>query len=206
MPRPLEGVTVVAIEQAVAAPFATPPARGPRRARRQDRAAGRRRLRARVRHHGARPLELLRVAEPVERVADAGSEAARGGRRRRPPARARRRVRGEPRARRGRPAGTCPGRAPRAPSSTRRVPRDRIRVDRPVREQEGLRPARAERGRPGLAHGHRGSSGQVGISVADIAAGMYAFCGHPGRAPRPRDERHGRRRSRCRSSTRSPSG
>ena len=80
-------------------------ARRSRRARDQDRAARRRRLRARLRQDGQGAVELLRLAESIEGVADARSEAARaatdvlGA-----AARTRRRVRPEPRAGRRRTA------------------------------------------------------------------------------------------------------
>jgi len=64
MRHPLDGITVVSLEQAVAAPFATPAARRPRCARHQDRAAGHGRLRPRLRPHHARPVQLLRLAQP----------------------------------------------------------------------------------------------------------------------------------------------
>ena len=80
------------------------PARRPRRARDQDRAAGRRRLRARLRPDRQRAVELLRLAQSIEGIADARPQAAGRAGRARAAARARGRVRPEPGARRGRSA------------------------------------------------------------------------------------------------------
>ena len=55
-------------------PLRHPPARRPRRAGHQGGTSGRRRLRPPLRHHGARRVQLLRLAQPVEGVPDAGPE------------------------------------------------------------------------------------------------------------------------------------
>src|SRR5207253_2760836 len=51
-------------------------ARGSWRALDQDRTARRLRLRARLRHGGQRAVELFRLAEPLQGIADARSQAA----------------------------------------------------------------------------------------------------------------------------------
>ena len=76
----------------------------------------------------------------------------------------------------------------------------------PVRGEEGLRPAGAERGRAAVDHRHGRRAGKVGISVADIAAGMYAYSGILTALLARGHDRARRRRSTCRCSTRSASG
>ena len=153
-------------------------ARRSRRARDQDRAARRRRLRARLRHDRQRPVELLRLAESIEGIADARSEAAR---------RRRRSWRGCSRA------PTCSSRTSRparpigsalAPADLRaRYPRlivctvsgygtsgpyaQKKAYDLLVQSEVGLLSLTGTPRRPA----------KVGISVADIAAGMYAYSG-----------------------------
>ena len=77
-------------------PVRHPPAGRPRRARHQDRTAGRRRLRARLRRHRQGARELVRVAEPHQGVGDARPQAARSGRHPRSTPARRRRVPAEP--------------------------------------------------------------------------------------------------------------
>ena len=151
---PLAGVTVIAMEQAVAVPFATQATGRPGREGHQDRAAGRRGFRAWVRHDRERAGEPFRLAEPLEGIADARSETARGPGRAGAPARARRCVRAEPRARRRRSPRAAHGRPARQASAAHRLQPQRLRIDRSVRDEEGLRPAGAERGRPGVDYRH----------------------------------------------------
>ena len=126
-----------------------------RRARDQDRAAGRRRFRARLRHDGQRAVELFRVAQPIEGIADARSRSDR------------QRATSSRGCSRG-PTSSCriSRRAPPTASGRRRCPAarttsaaDRLQLSgygvvRPVRDKEGVRPARAERGRAGVDHRH----------------------------------------------------
>ena len=131
-------------------------ARRSRRARDQDRAAGRRRLRARLRHHRQGAVELLRVAQPIEGVADARSQAARRAGGAGAAARSGRRLRAEPRARRRRSARHLRGDDLRA-----RQPKlivctiSGYGTSGPVRGPEGVRSARAERGRAAVGDRHR---------------------------------------------------
>ena len=91
---------------------------------------------------------------------------------------ARRRAGAEPRAGRGGAAGHC-----RSRRCTPAIGADRLRhlglwrrsSDGPVPRQEGLRPADPER--VGLPVGHRlaDAPAKAGCSIADIAAGMYAY-------------------------------
>ena len=73
---PLDGITVVVARTGGRGAVCDAPARRPRRARDQDRTARRRRLRAQLRHDRQRAVELLRLAESIEGIADARSEAA----------------------------------------------------------------------------------------------------------------------------------
>ena len=131
-----------------------------------------------VRRHRQRAVQLLRLAEPLEGVADARPETGRRA--------------GHPDTA-ARSAPTSSSRTWRpAPPSGSASPRRRFAAHGrasscarspgtapvgPVRRPEGVRPARAERGRAGLGHRHDGAPSRVGISVADIAAGMYAYSG-----------------------------
>jgi hypothetical protein len=64
-----------------------------------------------------------------------------------------------------------------AASAPDRLRHLRLRQRRPVPRQEGLRPADPERGRLPVGHRHAGRAGKAGNSIADIAAGMYAYSG-----------------------------
>ena len=134
MSRPLDGITVVAVEQAVAAPFATRQLADLGARVIKIERPGRRRLRARLRHDGQGLVELLRVAESIEGIADARSQAdpdARGA--------ARRLLAqadvfvAEPGARRGRSAAASrAARSSRASPAPDRVQRLRLRIVRAV--------------------------------------------------------------------------
>ena len=78
--------------------------------------------------------------------------------------------------------GAAGRRAVRGLASEQAPPADlllglRLRPGRPVPRQEGLRPARAVRSRLLSVTGTPDTPAKAGISVADIAAGMYAFTG-----------------------------
>ena len=130
------------------------PARRPRRARDQGRAARRRRLRARLRRARARPGLALRLDQPLQGKPDARPQAPARGRRccsacwRRPTCWCRTWRRARPRA------WACRYEAlQRDASAADRLRHLRLRRRRPVPRQEGLRPADPERG--GLPVGHR---------------------------------------------------
>ena len=75
---PLEGITVVALEQAVAAPFCSRQlADLGARVIKIERPGGRR-LRARLRPDGQRPVGLFRLAQPLQGKPDAGCQTSRG--------------------------------------------------------------------------------------------------------------------------------
>ena len=154
-------------------------ARGSRRARDQDRAAGRRRLRARLRHHRQRPVELLRLAESIEGIAHARSEAA--GRRAT-----------SSRGCSSAPTCSCRTSRPAPPTGSARPPAElRARYPRlivcnvsgygssgPYAREEGVRPAGAERGRPALDHRDRRSRRRGSASRSPTSPpGMYAYSG-----------------------------
>ena len=65
---------------------------------------------------------------------------------------------------------------PRHPEADR-VRHLRLRRERPVRAEEGLRPADPGRIRADQRHRIAGEPSRVGISIADIATGMYALTG-----------------------------
>ncbi len=200
---PLNGITVVVGRAGGRGAVRDAAARRPRRAGDQDRAARRRRLRARLRHDGQRPLELFRLAEPIEGIADARSEAAGGRRRARSPARARRRLRPEPRAGRGRSAGHVGGGAARTASAADRLQRVRLRRRRPLFAEESVRPAGAERGRAGFDHRHRSRAGKGGHLGRRHRRRHVCLLGHPHGALRARRRPDAAHRSTSRCSTRS---
>ncbi len=149
------GITVVVDRAGGRGAVRDAAARRSRRARDQDRAAGRRRLRARLRPDRQGAVELLRLAQPVEGVADARSEAARRA--------------GRSSARLLERADVfvqnlAPGAADRlgtAPADLRaRHPRlivctiSGYGTSRAVRAAEGVRPAGPERGRAAVDHRH----------------------------------------------------
>ena len=75
--QPLEGLTVVTLEHAIAGAVRDAPARRPRRPRHQDRAARRRRLRPRLRRPRARPGLALRLDQPLQGEPHARRQAPR---------------------------------------------------------------------------------------------------------------------------------
>ena len=175
---PLNGITVVSVEQAVAAPFATRQLAdlGARviKIERPDGGDFARGYDTTVNGLSSYFVWLNRSKESL--TLDLKRPAVR--RRAGAAARARRRVRAEPRARRRRSPRHGAVDAARRASAADRLQRVGLRIVRSVRAEEGLRPARAERGRaacrsPAATMRRR----RVGISVADIAAGMYAYSG-----------------------------
>ena len=159
--------------------FRHPAAGRPRRPRHQDRAAGRGRFRARLRHHRARHRQPFRLAEPVEGIADARSEAARGARRAR---------RGCSRA----PTSSCRTSRPAPPIGSASAPKTlRARhtrgsssaisaaTDRPARTPTKKAYDLLVQSEAGLLSitGTPDTPSKVGLSIADIAGGMYAYSG-----------------------------
>ena len=120
----------------------------------QDRAARRRRFRARLRHDGQGLVELFRLAQSIEGIADAGSEASRGPGCPGPAARSRGRVHPEPRAGCRRSVGRATAGSPRETSALDRVQCVGLRIVRAVRGEEGVRPPRPERSRSAVHHRH----------------------------------------------------
>ena len=145
---------VIAVEQAVAAPFASRQlADLGARVIKIERPGGRR-LRARLRPHGEGPGQPLRLDQPVEGVADARSQAAGGGRvLRRLLARADVFVHNLAPGAMERLGFALSG-AARAVSAARDLRDLRIRHRRTLSRQEGVRPAGAERGGTGLDYRH----------------------------------------------------
>ena len=176
--QPLEGITVVTLEHAIAAPFAT----------RQLADLGARVIKIERPGVGdfargyddarARPRVALRLDQPLQGKPHARRQASRGAEDpQAPDPGAGRRRRAEPRARRRRAARALPTRRSAAQQARAdRVRHLRLRRRRPVPRQEGLRPADPERGRLRVGHRHRGRSRpRPAPSIADIAAGMYAY-------------------------------
>ena len=181
----------------------------PTSARASSRSSGRTAAISRaVRHHRQRNGQPLRVAEPLEGIADARSEAARGGRRAAAAAGRRRRVPAEPRAR-ARSIGSDSARD----ALRQRYPRlivcnlsgygtsgpyaDKKAYDLIIQSEVGH----------ALGHRHaRRRRRKVGVSIADISGGHVCLFGNPHRAAGTQG--HGRRHRRwtSRSSTRSASG
>ena len=175
---PSKGITVVAIEQAVAAPFATRQLAdlGARviKIERPDGGDFARGYDTSVNGLSSYFVWLNRSKESLTLDLKRPERAACA----RTAARARRRVRAEPGAGRRRSPRNVAGAVARDASAAHRVHRVGLRIVRAVREQEGVRPAGAERGRPACrSPAPRPTPRKVGISVADIAAGMYAYSG-----------------------------
>ncbi|CAA9238370.1 MAG: L-carnitine dehydratase/bile acid-inducible protein F, partial [uncultured Acetobacteraceae bacterium] len=128
------------------------------RARGQDRAL-RGRLRPRLRRRCARPVQLLRVAEPRQGEHRPRHQEARRQGAARAHAGPRRRVHPKPRPRRHGPRGLRQRRAARAPPAPHHRGHLRLRRGGRVRRHEGLRFAGAGRERPRLRHRPPGGSG-----------------------------------------------
>ena len=153
--RPLEGITVVAMEHAIAAPFCTRQlADHGARVIKIER-PGSRRLRARLRRPCARACVAFRVDQSLEGESDARCEASRG--------RAdilaqllrkRRRARAEPRAGRGGASGLVVRGTAGQTSATHRVRHLRLWRFGPLSRQEGVRPVDSERVRHVVDHRH----------------------------------------------------
>ncbi len=75
------------------------------------------------------------------------------------------------------PARAGRGRPGPPPSAPRPLHDLGLGHDRPVGRPQGVRPAGAVPDGSGVAHRHPGETARTGISVADIAAGMYAYSG-----------------------------
>ena len=197
---PLSGLLVVSVEQAVAAPFATCRLADAGRARHQGRAAGGR-LRAALRPPRGRRVRLVRLAQPGQGI---GRPRHQGPGRQLPAAahdRARGRLRAEPRARCCGTGGPRFRRAQSAASPPRHLRHQRLRRERAVRADEGLRlpyPVRI---------GDRVGDGDAGVREPRRRLGLR----HRRRAQRlrrdprsgagPRADRAGARASGSRSST-----
>lgn len=132
-----------------------PSAGRPRRPGDQGGTPGRRRLRPSLRHHRARRVQLLRMAQPLQGVPDPGPEVGPGPGRPGATAGRCRRLRTEPGAGRGHPARAGrPGVAGAVPVFDP-VHHLRIRDQRALGRPEGVRPARAVPDRTGLPDGER---------------------------------------------------
>ena len=172
--RPLDGITVVTLEHAIAAPFCT----------RQLADLGARVIKverpgsgdfARLRRARARHGLALRLEQPLEGKPDARCEACAGAEVLAQVARAGRRPGAEPGARRRRAAGPVPRGAARQAPAADRLRHLRLRRRRPVPRQESLRPADPERVGFLSITGSPDEPAKAGCSIADIAAGMYAY-------------------------------
>ena len=170
--RPLDGILVVALEQAVAR--RSPPVASRTPGRGHQARARRWRLRPRLRHGGQRPIGVLRVVEPRQGIA----------RRRHQEARRRR-----PRAAHPHPcrrvhhrtslSGPRPG-PDWAPTTCASVSRSsspatsRVTASPTLRRHEGLRSARAGRGRSHLDQPRARGVRPRGVSICDYATGLSA--------------------------------
>ena len=204
---PLEGHHVVSLEQAVAAPFATRQLAdlGARviKIERPDGGDFARGYDTTVKGLSSYFVWLNRSKESLTLDLKRPDSA----RRARAAARARRRVRAEPGARRRRPARRSDAVLRARASAPHRVQRLRLRR-RPGRTRRRRRTTCSCRARSGCCRspGTAECAGKVGISVADIAAGMYAYSGILTALLARGTSRATARRSTCRCSTRSPSG
>ena len=191
--QPLDGITVVALEQAVAAPFATRQLAdlGARviKVERPGRGDFARELRPRR----SRACQLLRLAQPRQGERRPRREGRRGPGPARRAAGPRRRVRAEPRARRGGPARARGATALRARHprlitcaisgyGDRGPYRDKKAYDLLVQCEAGLLSVTGSR---------RGAGQGAASRSADIAGGMYALHRHPHRAVRAGAHRRG---------------
>ena len=175
---PLQDITVVALEQAVAAPFATRQLADLGARVIKIERPGRRRLRPRLRRHGPRAVELLRVAQPGQAERGAGPQGPGRPAPARRDARAGRRVRAEPRAR-ARPSASGSTRAAARAASAADHLRDlrlRLRTARTATKKAYDLLVQCETGLLSVT-GTPDEPAKAGISVADIAAGMYAYSG-----------------------------
>ncbi|MGY4482620.1 hypothetical protein ACVWWR_001811 [Bradyrhizobium sp. LM3.2] len=155
---PLSGVTVVSLEQAIAAPLAKPASCGLGRAGHQDRAAGRRRFLPRLRSRDERDVEPVRLDQQVEgepRHRPQKSGRPEGARRL---AAAGRRLHSEPGARRGGAAGPRCRIARAEISPDHRLRRFGLWCGRTLQQQEGLRSPGPVRGRRPRHQRHRGGA------------------------------------------------
>ena len=174
--RPLDGITVVTLEHAIAAPFCT----------RQLADLGARVIKVERPGSGdfaraydervQRPRLALRLDQPLEGKPDARRQARRGAGDARAPARARRRAGAEPRARRGGAAGPVVRGAARRQHPRLIVCdisgygddgpyRDKKAYDLLIQSESGFLSVTGTPDEPAKA----------GCSIADIAAGMYAY-------------------------------
>ena len=177
--QPLKGITVVTLEHAIAAPFATRQLAdlGARVIKIERPGVGR--LRPRLRRARARPGVALRLDQPLQGKPHARRQAPRGGQAmlERLVLEQGRRRGAEPRARRrGAPGPGLRRRCRRRSPAIIVCDISGYGDDGPVPRQEGLRPADPERGRASCRSPARPTSPcKAGPSIADIAAGMYAY-------------------------------
>ena len=191
--KPLEGITVVTLEHAIAAPFCTRQLAdlGARVIKVERPGSGR--LRARLRQPRQGPGVALRLDQPRQGKPDARPQARRARRHPRATARARRRAGAEPRARRGGADGALArGAAPEAPAADRlrhlRL-RRRPRAPGPVPRQEGVRPADPERIGLPVDHRHARRAGEGRLLDRRHRRRHVRVQQHPRRADRARPHR-----------------
>ena len=192
MSLPLQGFTVVAIEQAVAAPLATRNlADLGARVIKVERIDGGDFARG-YDHVVARHRRAFRLAQPWQGV-DRGRPQVRGGVFDRAPSdRPCRRLRPEPRPRGCGPSGFGRRRIAFAAARTRHGRDIRIRGRRPVRAAQGLRHADPGGGRPDLDHRYPGPARQDRDPDRRHRVGDVRRPGGSGRAAAPVAHRRGR--------------
>ena len=205
--QPLKGLTVVTLEHAIAAPFATRQLADLGARVIKIERPGSRRLRARLRLARARPGVALRLDQPLQGEPHARRQASRCRQGARAPgAREGRRRRAEPRARRRGAPGSRLRAARGAEAGDHRLRHLRLRRRRPVPRQEGLRPADPERGRLRLGHRH-GRRAVQGRPVDRRHRRRHVRVHqHPRRAAAARPDRQAASTSTSRCSSRSPNG
>ena len=168
------------------------PAGGCRRPGHQDRAA-RGRFRARLRRLCARPVELLRLAEPRQAVPHPRLQGQGRPRPAAPADRQGRRADPEPGAGRGRTRGLRLGRHAGRAQEADHGRHLGLRRSWPLQEPPRLRPAGPGRERPRLDHRHRARAGP-GRHLRDRHRHRHVCpCRGAGGADRPRPDRRGPR-------------
>ena len=190
--RPLNGITVVTLEHAIAAPFATRQLAdlGARVIKIERPGVGDfargydERVRGLASHfvwtNRSKESLTLDVKHPEAQADPQKTDPRAGGRRR-----------AEPRARRRSAAWALVRQLSGREARHHRVRHFRLRRRWSLPRQESLRPAHPERIRFRFGHRHGAEPSKAGPSIADIAAGMYAYSQHPRRAHASRNRARG---------------